>query len=135
MGRLVNRFVSDTQFVICHMQHDSHDKLDYQWVAERFPKLKVIWIESGLAWLPFMMQRLDHEYLMRQSDAPLLKRMPSDYMREMYYTSQPMERTNLKLLEGTFEAINAETQLLYASDWPHWDFRYSGERGDAAVFE
>ena len=34
-------------------------------LPERFPKLKVIWIESGLAWLPFMMQRLDHEYLMR----------------------------------------------------------------------
>ena len=33
-----------------------------------------------------------------------------------------MERTTSKLLEATFEAINAETQLLYASDWPHWDF-------------
>jgi hypothetical protein len=33
-----------------------------------------------------------------------------------------MERDNLKLLEATFDAINAETQLLYASDWPHWDF-------------
>jgi predicted TIM-barrel fold metal-dependent hydrolase len=43
-------------------------------------------------------------------------------MREMFFTMQPMEATNLKLLEGTFEAINAETQLLYASDWPHWDF-------------
>ena len=28
----------------------------------------------------------------------------------------------MKLLEATFEAFNAPTQLLYASDWPHWDF-------------
>ena len=40
----------------------------------------------------------------------------------MYYTTQPMELQHLKLVEATFEAINAETQLLYASDWPHWDF-------------
>jgi hypothetical protein len=43
-------------------------------------------------------------------------------MRQMFYTSQPMEQTNMKLLEGTLEAINARTQLLYCSDWPHWDF-------------
>jgi len=48
-------------------------------------------------------------------------------MRQMYYTSQPMEQTNMKLLEATFEAINAETQLLYASDWPHWDFDLPGK--------
>jgi len=79
-------------------------------------------VESGLAWVPFVMQRLDSEYMMRTSEAPLLKRKPSEYMREMYYTTQPMERDNLELLEATFKAINAETQLLFATDWPHWDF-------------
>jgi predicted TIM-barrel fold metal-dependent hydrolase len=43
-------------------------------------------------------------------------------MKEMFYTSQPFEKTNLKLLQATMEAFNADTQLLYASDWPHWDF-------------
>jgi predicted TIM-barrel fold metal-dependent hydrolase len=91
-------------------------------MPERFPKLKTIWIESGLAWIPFMMQRLDNEFMMRPSDAPMLKKKPSDYMREMYFTTQPMEMVdNRKALELTFEMINAETQLLYSSDYPHWD--------------
>jgi predicted TIM-barrel fold metal-dependent hydrolase len=92
-------------------------------IPERFPRLKVIWIESGLAWIPFMMDRLDHEYLMRSSEAPLLTKMPSDYIRDMYFTSQPMERTgSMEHLEATFQKINATTQLLYSSDYPHWDF-------------
>jgi uncharacterized protein len=120
--RHLNRFLSmhAISFVLSNMIHLTN------WVINglpvRFPRLKVMWIESGLAWLPFLMQRLDHEYLMRVSEAPLLKRLPSEYIGEMYYTMQPMEATNLKLLEGTFEAIRADTQLLYASDWPHWDF-------------
>ena len=49
-------------------------------------------------------------------------RLPSDCMREMYYTSQPMEMiNNHSMLEETFKMISAETQLLYASDYPHWD--------------
>jgi predicted TIM-barrel fold metal-dependent hydrolase len=89
----------------------------------RFPGLKVIWIEGGLAWVPFIMQRLDHEYDMRSSEAPLLSRRPSEYIREMYFTSQPMERpADLNVLKTTFDMINAGTQLLYASDYPHWDF-------------
>jgi predicted TIM-barrel fold metal-dependent hydrolase len=91
-------------------------------MPERFPKLDVIWIESGLAWLPFIMQRLDHEYAMRSSEAPLLKRRPSEYIRDMYFTSQPLEVTDLGALEQTFKMIDAPNRLLYSSDYPHWDF-------------
>jgi predicted TIM-barrel fold metal-dependent hydrolase len=81
-----------------------------------------MWIESGLAWVPFLMQRLDNEYMMRTSDAPLLKKKPSDYMREMFYSSQPIELVdNKEALEVTFKMMNAESQLLYSSDYPHWD--------------
>ena len=89
---------------------------------ERFPDMPVIWIESGISWVPFLMQRLDTQYRMRSSECPLLKKLPSDYMRDMYYTTQPMEMPDdMDLLEGTFKAMNAETQLLWASDYPHWD--------------
>jgi len=91
-------------------------------MGERFPKLPVIWIESGIAWVPFLMQRLDHEYMLRPSEAPLLKKKPSDYMRDMYYSSQPMEIQDYEAMECTFRMMNAETQLLYSSDYPHWDF-------------
>jgi uncharacterized protein len=91
-------------------------------MGERFPKLPVVWIESGLAWIPFLMQRLDHEYMLRPSECPLLKKKPSDYMRDMYYSSQPMEIQDMGALECTFRMMNAETQLLYSSDYPHWDF-------------
>lgn len=120
--RLMNRFmaVHALGFVWHNLVHMAN------WITngmpERFPKLRTIWIESGLAWVPFLMQRLDNEFMMRTSDAPLLKRKPSDYMREMFYTTQPMEMVNnSKALELTFEMINAESQLLYASDYPHWD--------------
>ena len=127
IAKSMNRFISvhALSFVTCNMIHLTN------WIInglpERFPKLKVIWIESGLAWLPFMMQRLDHEFLMRQSDAPLLKRLPSDYMRDMYYTSQPIELSDMDLLQSTFKAIKAETQLMWSSDWPHWDFDTPGK--------
>ena len=89
---------------------------------ERFPDLPVIWIESGISWIPFLMQRLDTQYRMRSSECPMLKKLPSDYMRDMYYTTQPMEMPDdIELLETTFRAMNAETQLLWASDYPHWD--------------
>jgi uncharacterized protein len=91
-------------------------------LGERFPKLPVLWIEAGLAWVPFLMQRLDHEYMLRPSECPLLKKKPSDYMRDMYYSSQPIEIQDYGAMECTFRMMNAETQLLYASDYPHWDF-------------
>jgi predicted TIM-barrel fold metal-dependent hydrolase len=122
MLKMTNRFISihALGFTVYNMVHVTN------WIVkglcERFPKLKTIWIESGLAWVPFLMQRLDNEYMMRTSECPSLKKLPSDYMRDMYFASQPMEMVNnRKALELTFEMINAETQLLYSSDYPHWD--------------
>jgi predicted TIM-barrel fold metal-dependent hydrolase len=119
----MNKFISvhAIGFVFYNMIHMTN------WVingmGERFPKLKVLWIESGLAWLPFMIQRLDNEYLMRSSECPQLKKLPGEYITDMYYTSQPMEiPRDMSLLEATFKCIKAESQLLYSSDYPHWDF-------------
>ena len=118
----LNRFISMHALSFPHYNLIHLTNWVINGLPERFPKLKVVWVEAGIAWLAFLMQRLDHEFMMRSSEAPMLKRPPSDYMREMYYTSQPMERSNLDLLEATMKAFNAETQLLFASDWPHWDF-------------
>lgn len=125
VGQL-NRFltVHAISFALCNIVHLSNWVING--IPERFPKLKSVWIESGLSWLPFVMQRLDSEYLMRSSEAPLLRRMPSDYIREMYFTNQPMEFTSPRMMEATFAEIEAPTQLLYSSDWPHWDFDLPG---------
>jgi predicted TIM-barrel fold metal-dependent hydrolase len=118
----MNRFLSvhALGFIFYNLVHMTN--MVVNGIPERFPKLKMLWIESGLAWVPFLMQRLDNEYLMRSSEAPLLKRLPSEYMREMFYTSQPIENNDYEMLEMTLKKINAETQLLFSSDFPHWDF-------------
>ncbi|MBV8323174.1 MAG: amidohydrolase, partial [Hyphomicrobiales bacterium] len=118
----LNRFIGMHSLSFAHFNMVHMTNWVLNGLPERFPKLNVIWIESGLAWVPFVMQRLDSEYMMRTSECPLLKRKPSEYIQEMYFTSQPLERSNMKLTQATFEAIRADTQLLYASDWPHWDF-------------
>ncbi|MBR1177015.1 amidohydrolase [Bradyrhizobium sp. KB893862 SZCCT0404] len=119
----INRFLGmhALGFVWCNMVHMTNWILNG--MPERFPRLKTIWVESGLAWLPFLMQRLDDQYLMRPSEAPQLKRMPSEYMNtNCFYTTQPMEATHPKALQCTLEMIKAETQLMFSSDWPHFDF-------------
>jgi len=120
---MTNRFISvhALGFMWFNMVHLTN------WVVnglpERFPRLKVLWIESGLTWASCLMQRLDHSYMMRTSDCPSLKRKPSEYMREMYFSTQPMERPeDDSILEATFKMLNAETQLVWSSDYPHWDF-------------
>jgi uncharacterized protein len=121
--RLFNRFLSVHAlgfplYNIIHMMN-----LVVNGIPQRFPRLRFIWMECGVCWLPFVMYRLDNEYMMRSSEAPLLEKKPSEYIREFYFTSQPLEATDgHQHLAAIFDMINAETQLLYASDYPHWDF-------------
>jgi len=94
----------------------------FQGVPERYPDLDVVFVESGVAYLPALGARMDEEWLKRTEEAPLLEKRPSEYLREdFYYTSQPLETAaGTAHLEHCFEFVG--DRLMYASDYPHWDF-------------
>ena len=50
-------------------------------VFERYPRLRVGFLESGAGWVPFWMDRLDEEWEKRGDvEAPLCKQKPSSYV-------------------------------------------------------
>ncbi len=128
-GRQSKNFNLCTRFMAAHALSFSFSNILHMtnWLRngmpERYPKLKIRMGRERLAWIPLRhAAHLDNEYMMRSNEVPGMKRKPSDYMRDMFYTTQPMEMVdNREALEVTFKMINAETQLLYASDYPHWD--------------
>lgn len=89
----------------------------------KFPDLEIVFQESGIFWIPLMMHRLDSEYLKRQSEAPLLDQRPSKYIKDFHFGIQPMELPdNEDHLEYIIEMIGGPDRLMYASDYPHWDY-------------
>jgi predicted TIM-barrel fold metal-dependent hydrolase len=92
-------------------------------VFERFPSLRVVFIESGFAWLPSLSWRLDAHWRKLKAENPALKRLPSEYIREhVWVTTQPMEEPEKpRHLVDLFDWIGWD-RVLYASDYPHWDF-------------
>jgi predicted TIM-barrel fold metal-dependent hydrolase len=95
-----------------------------QGVPERFPNLKFVFQESGLFWVPMMQYRLDEYFLKRRSEAPLLKGLPSEYIRDrFYFGTQPIEMPkNQRHLEMVFEAANGYEHFIFCSDYPHFDY-------------
>lgn len=92
-------------------------------IPERFPRMKLIFMEAGQSWVQLLIARLGNEYRQRSSEAPLLKRLPSEYIREMYFITQPLEPfDDVDHARAMFEEINGESQLLYSSDYAHQDF-------------
>jgi predicted TIM-barrel fold metal-dependent hydrolase len=87
-------------------------------VFDRFPRLKVIVLESGGGWIGYWLDRIDavygHTYI--GTRVPL-EHKPSDYFRERIWIScDPDERT----IPALAERFGAE-RFLWASDFPHAD--------------
>lgn len=97
-------------------------------VPEKFPDLDFVILESGISWVPYLMFRLNKEIRMRKQEAPLLRRKPETYIREkFYFASQPLgEPINQAHLQSIIDIIGVDS-LLFASDYPHWDFDHPRE--------
>jgi len=86
-------------------------------IFEEFPKLRVVFLEAGSSWVPFMMDRLDYEYDFMPHRAPRLRKKPSDYFRDgenFWVSCEIMERG----LKYCIDAIGSE-RIIFASDYPH----------------
>lgn len=93
-------------------------------VFVKYPNLKFVLVEGGVAWLPHLMWRLDKNYKALRSQVPWLTKLPSEYIREhCFLTTQPIEEPdNPRDLVTLFKMVEADNLLLYSSDYPHWDF-------------
>src|SRR5262249_30881181 len=99
------------------VRHQFTTLFDYG-VFDRFPRLKVLVLESGGGWIGYWLRRLHAVYrptVIRQR-VPLEPK-PSDYFRERVWIScDPDERT----IPALAERFGAD-RFMWASDFPHAD--------------
>ncbi len=92
-------------------------------VPARFPELKIAFTEGGVAWVPWIMLRMDKEYAERRREVAVLKDRPSTYVRRMFFATQPIEEPEyLGDMATLLTLFGGEDSVLFASDWPHHDF-------------
>jgi predicted TIM-barrel fold metal-dependent hydrolase len=91
-------------------------------VLARFPTLRVAFLEAGIAWMPYWIERLDHavDALRDQENGaePAIDRKPSEYLLggNCYFSCEPDE-PNLAVMVDWL----GEDQVIFASDYPHFD--------------
>ena len=109
-----------TAFPISNMLQSVH--MVYGGVFERFPDLKVGYLETGCTWVPFFLDRMDEEWEKRGwLETPDCTRKPSEYLKgdKVWFHAEPSETLVPQVID-----ILGEGSLFYASDWPHWDNEY-----------
>lgn len=93
-------------------------------VFERFPRLKVIFLEGGFSWIAPLMWRLDAAWRLLHKEIPQVRQEPSSYIREhLWVTTQPIEEPERP--EYFMRAVNRlgmDHAFLFSTDYPHWDF-------------
>jgi uncharacterized protein len=89
---------------------------------DEFPDLTVVFVESGMAWLPPLLWRLDRYYDAFPGEVELGQR-PSQYLRNVRVTTQPIEEPDKRgALHQYLRWMRSAETVLFSSDYPHWDF-------------
>jgi predicted TIM-barrel fold metal-dependent hydrolase len=93
-------------------------------VFGKFPGLKAVLIESGVTWLPPFLWRLSKFWRGVRAEVPWLTRPPADIARDhIRLTVQPLDGPeDGSAIEKALSHLHSDEMLLYASDFPHWQF-------------
>jgi predicted TIM-barrel fold metal-dependent hydrolase len=90
----------------------------YAGIFDRYPKLKMVSVESGIGWIPFMLEAMDYELLENApAQAKDLSRKPSEYFRDHWYATFWFER-NGGDVASLIDRVG-EDNVLFETDFPH----------------
>ncbi len=85
---------------------------------DRYPDLKMVSVESGVGWIPFILEALDYEM---SENAPQelsqMGKLPSEYFKSNLYATFWFENNRNKLPD-LIEAVG-EDNILFETDFPH----------------
>ncbi len=100
----------------------------YSGVPERYPDVKFVSVESGVGWLPFFLEALDHQLIeTAPNEADFLTMAPSDYFRRQFFGCFWFESAGLRT---AVDYIGAQS-ILFETDFPHPTCLYP--RDDAKI--
>jgi predicted TIM-barrel fold metal-dependent hydrolase len=87
-------------------------------IFDRHPDLKCVSVESGVGWIPFILETLDYEMSENApADLAKLEKMPSEYFRSNLYATFWFENNRNKLPD-LVDAVG-EDSILFETDFPH----------------
>jgi predicted TIM-barrel fold metal-dependent hydrolase len=93
-------------------------------VFAEFPTLKVVFIESGVTWLPACLWRFNKTWRGVRAEVPWVKRAPGDIVRDhIRLTLQPFDEPDgAGRIERIVEQLGSDRMLLFSTDFPHWHY-------------
>jgi predicted TIM-barrel fold metal-dependent hydrolase len=96
--------------------------LIFNGVFDKYPDLHLVLLETGVAWVPWLMWRLDEQYRELRKEVPWVKRLPSAVMRDnVRVATQPMGDVKPDLFARLVEMSESERMFVFATDYPHYD--------------
>lgn len=85
-------------------------------MLDRHPTLQMVSVESGVGWIPFILEALDYEM---SENAPKqleeLSMLPSEYFKRQLYATFWFEKNNVPALIASV----GEDNVLFETDFPH----------------